>query len=317
MVALQEDVAGLTGEAPSPLPVDAAFESRLGAPSPRQGGDGLPDHRRAFYATAISVPSWPAWSASIRTSSMPRRSASSAQALGEWGGSAPSTGSGGVGNRPRHLRAAALTGSALADHRHQRDGVTVAIAPSSAHAGYSGGWTDRSLGSSWTSSWRPIPADHHGASGVLTQRLTDLGVPEESVAHHVPDSGAQRFGWPYLRASSAAGDQPARGEFVEAAVAMGASSAGSVARSCRPGGADPGLHDPHPAAYIGFEAALSFLGVASSLQRPRRRHARQSVAYFNVVPSYLFILEQSSSSWWSVQPGGDALRDALDTHAIP
>jgi peptide/nickel transport system permease protein len=109
-------------------------------------------------------------------------------------------------------------------------------------------------------------------------------------------------------------------EFVEAAVAMGAKR-----RRILFGEILPNLWAPILVyatltlpAYIGLEAALSFLGV--SVQAPDTTFGAMlanSVAYFKVVPTYLFI------------PGvtlvvlvvafnlfGDAVRDALDPKAI-
>lgn len=155
-------------------------------------------------------------------------------------------------------------------------------------------------------------------SNPLTQRLTDLGVPagnESRVLYLILAFSV--FGWPYLA-------RVVRGqvlslrerEFVEAAVAMGASR-----RRILFGEILPNLWAPILVyatltlpSYISFEAAISFLGV--SVQAPDVTFGgmlANSVRFFNVVPTYLFI------------PGtvlvvlvvafnllGDALRDALD-----
>jgi peptide/nickel transport system permease protein len=155
-------------------------------------------------------------------------------------------------------------------------------------------------------------------SNPLTQRLTDLGVPagnESRVLYLI--LAFSLFGWAGL-------GRLVRGqvlsirerEFVEAAVAMGAGR-----RRILFGEILPNLWAPILVyatltlpAYIAFEAAISFLGV--SVQAPDVTFGgmlANSVRFFNVVPTYLFI------------PGtflvvlvvafnllGDALRDALD-----
>jgi peptide/nickel transport system permease protein len=155
-------------------------------------------------------------------------------------------------------------------------------------------------------------------SNPLTQRLTDLGVPdgnESRVLYLV--LAFSLFGWAGL-------GRLVRGqvlsirerEYVEAAVAMGAGR-----RRILFGEILPNLWAPILVyatltlpAYIAFEAAISFLGV--SVQPPDVTFGgmlANSVRFFNVVPTYLFI------------PGtflvvlvvafnllGDALRDALD-----
>lgn len=155
-------------------------------------------------------------------------------------------------------------------------------------------------------------------SNPLTQRLTDLGVPpgnESRILYLV--LAFSIFGWPYLARIVRGQVLSIRErEFVEAAVAMGASR-----RRILFGEILPNLWAPILVyatltlpAYISFEAAISFLGV--SVQPPDVTFGgmlANSVRFFNVVPTYLFI------------PGtvlvilvvafnllGDALRDALD-----
>jgi peptide/nickel transport system permease protein len=129
------------------------------------------------------------------------------------------------------------------------------------------------------------------------------------------------FGWPYLARIVRGQVLSLRErEFVEAAVAMGARR-----RRILFGEILPNLWAPILVyatltlpAYIGLEAALSFLGVG--VQAPDTTFGAMlanSVAFFRVVPTYLFI------------PGtalvvlvvafnlfGDAVRDALDPKAI-
>ena len=155
-------------------------------------------------------------------------------------------------------------------------------------------------------------------SNPLTQRLTELGVPagnESRVLYLV--LAFSIFGWPYLARIVRGQVLSIRErEFVEAAVAMGAGR-----RRILFGEILPNLWAPILVyatltlpAYIGFEAAISFLGV--SVQAPDVTFGgmlANSVRFFNVVPTYLLI------------PGtalvilvvafnllGDALRDALD-----
>jgi peptide/nickel transport system permease protein len=155
-------------------------------------------------------------------------------------------------------------------------------------------------------------------SNPLTQRLTELGVPdgnESRVLYLI--LAFSLFGW-------AVPARLVRGqvlsirerEFVEAAVAMGAGR-----RRILFGEILPNLWAPILVyatltlpAFIAYEAAISFLGV--SVEPPDVTFGgmlASSVRFFNVVPTYLFI------------PGtalvvlvvafnllGDALRDALD-----
>ena len=155
-------------------------------------------------------------------------------------------------------------------------------------------------------------------SNPLTQRLTELGVPagnESRVLYLI--LAFSFFGWAGL-------GRLVRGqvlsirerEFVEAAVAMGAGRRRILFGEILPNLWAPILVYASLAlpAYIAFEAAISFLGV--SVQPPDVTFGgmlANSVRFFNVVPTYLFI------------PGtvlvvlvvafnllGDALRDALD-----
>lgn len=159
-------------------------------------------------------------------------------------------------------------------------------------------------------------------SGVFTQRLTDLGVPEGNASRILYLILVMSFfGWPYLaRIVRGQVFSLREREFVEAAVAMGAPR-----RRILFGEILPNLWAPILVyatltlpAYIGLEAALSFLGVG--VLPPDVTFGAMlanSVSYFNVVPTYLFIpgtvlviLVVSFNLF------GDAVRDALDPKVI-
>ena len=156
----------------------------------------------------------------------------------------------------------------------------------------------------------------------MTQRLTQLGVPEGNpsrITYLILVLSV--FGWPYLARIVRGQVLSLRErEFVEAAVAMGANKRRILFTEILPNLWAPILVYATLTlpAYIGLEAALSFLGVG--VVPPETTFGAMlanSVAYFDVVPTYLFI------------PGtvlvvlvvsfnllGDALRDALDPKAI-
>ena len=186
-------------------------------------------------------------------------------------------------------------------------------------AGYTGGMTDNVLGRFMDLILAfPQMLIILALSGVLTQRLTQLGVPEGNPSRIVYLILVMSlFGWPYLA-------RIVRGqvlsfrerEFVEAAVAMGSSKRRILFTEILPNLWAPILVYATLTlpAYIGLEAALSFLGVG--ILPPDTTFGAMlanSVAYFKQVPMYLFI------------PGtilviivvafnllGDSLRDALD-----
>jgi peptide/nickel transport system permease protein len=155
-------------------------------------------------------------------------------------------------------------------------------------------------------------------SNPITQRLTDLGVPSGNPSRILYlILVISIFGWPYLARIVRGQVLSLRErEFVEAAVAMGSSRRRILFTEILPNLWAPiivyaTLTLP---AYIGLEAALSFLG--AGIIPPDRTFGgmlADSVRFFQVVPTYLFI------------PGtmlvvlvvafnlvGDALRDALD-----
>lgn len=190
-------------------------------------------------------------------------------------------------------------------------------------AGYTGGWTDQVIGRIMDLVLAfPFILIILALSNVLTQRLTALGVPEGNPSRIMYlIIVISVFGWPYLARIVRGQVLSLRErEFVEAAVAMGASKRRILFTEILPNLWAPiivytTLTLP---AYIGLEAALSFLGVG--VLPPDTTFGgmlANSVAYFKVVPTYLFI------------PGtilviivvafnllGDSLRDALDPRVL-
>jgi peptide/nickel transport system permease protein len=157
-------------------------------------------------------------------------------------------------------------------------------------------------------------------SGVLTQRLVDMGVPDASARIYYLIIVLSVFGWTYLaRIIRGQVFSLREREFVESSVAMGSGTPRILFREILPNlWASILVYTTLTLpAYIGTEAALSFLGVG--VLPPDVTFGAMlsnSVSYFNVVPSYLFI------------PGtllalivvafnllGDAVRDALDPRA--
>jgi peptide/nickel transport system permease protein len=190
-------------------------------------------------------------------------------------------------------------------------------------AGYTGGWTDNLIGRFMDLVLAfPFLLIVLALSGALTQRLTDLGLPEGNpsrITYLILVMSV--FGWPYLARLVRGQVLSLRErEFVEAAVAMGSGKGRILFTEILPNLWAPILVYATLTlpAYIGFEAALSFLGVG--VIPPDTTFGAmlaRSVAYFNVVPTYLFI------------PGtvlvilvvafnifGDALRDALDPKSV-
>ncbi|HLE59525.1 MAG TPA: ABC transporter permease [Candidatus Limnocylindria bacterium] len=190
-------------------------------------------------------------------------------------------------------------------------------------AGYTGGWTDTLIGRLMDLVLAfPFLLIILALSGVLTQRLTALGVPEGNpsrILYLILVFSV--FGWPYLARIVRGQVLSLRErEFVEAAVAMGANKRRILFTEILPNLWAPILVYATLTlpAYIGLEAAISFLGV--SVIPPDTTFGAMlanSVTYFNVVPTYLFIpgtvlviLVVSFNLF------GDAVRDALDPKAI-
>ncbi len=190
-------------------------------------------------------------------------------------------------------------------------------------AGYTGGWVDSIIGRVMDLVLAfPFLLIILALSGVLTQRLTQLGVPEGNPSRILYlILVLSVFGWPYLARIVRGQVLSLRErEFVEAAVAMGAPRSRILFLEILPNLWAPILVYATLTlpAYIGLEAALSFLGVG--VLPPETTFGAMlanSVSYFNVVPTYLFIpgtvlvvLVVSFNLF------GDAVRDALDPKAI-
>jgi peptide/nickel transport system permease protein len=190
-------------------------------------------------------------------------------------------------------------------------------------AGYTGGLTDTLIGRLMDLILAfPFLLIILALSGVLTQRLTELGVPggnPSRILYLILVLSV--FGWPYLARIVRGQVLSLRErEFVEAAVAMGAKRRRILFTEILPNLWAPILVYATLTlpAYIGLEAALSFLGVG--VQTPETTFGAMlanSVNYMNVVPAYLFIpgtvlvvLVVSFNLF------GDAVRDALDPKAI-
>jgi len=193
-------------------------------------------------------------------------------------------------------------------------GVTVGIV-----AGYAGGWVDLLIGRFMDLVLAfPFILIVLALSNVLTDRIIDLGVPPGTPSRIVYlILVISVFGWPYLaRIVRGQVISLREREFVEAAVSMGSSRRRILFTEILPNLWAPiivytTLLLP---AYIGFEAALSFLGVG--VIPPDTTFGAMlanSVNYFTNVPSYLFIPGTILAVLVvSFNLLGDALRDALD-----
>jgi peptide/nickel transport system permease protein len=189
-------------------------------------------------------------------------------------------------------------------------------------AGYTGGLTDSIIGRFMDLILAfPFLLIILALSGVLTQRLTELGVPDGNpsrITYLILVLSV--FGWPYLARIVRGQVLSLRErEFVEAAIAMGAPR-----RRILFGEILPNLWAPILVyatltlpAYIGLEAALSFLGVG--VLPPETTFGAMlanSVSYMNVVPTYLFIPGSVLITLVvAFNLFGDAVRDALDPKA--
>jgi peptide/nickel transport system permease protein len=196
-------------------------------------------------------------------------------------------------------------------------GVTVGII-----AGYSRGWIDSSLGRLMDVILAfPLVLILLALSNILTQRLQTTFHLGEVVSHVLYlILVLSLFGWPYLARIVRGQVLSLRErEFVESAVAMGAGTPRILFREILPNLWAPILvySTLLLPTYIAAEAALSYLGVGLVPPTPSwGAMLADSVRYFTVVPSFLFI------------PGtylfivvlafnllGDAVRDALDPRA--
>jgi peptide/nickel transport system permease protein len=190
-------------------------------------------------------------------------------------------------------------------------------------AGYTGGLTDTLIGRLMDLVLAfPFLLIVLALSGVFTQRLTELGVPEGNASRILYLILVMSFfGWPYLARIVRGQVLSLRErEFVEAAIAMGARRRRILFTEILPNLWAPILVYATLTlpAYIGLEAALSFLGVG--VIPPETTFGAMlanSVTYFNVVPSYLFIPGTALVIIVvSFNLFGDAVRDALDPKAI-
>ena len=190
-------------------------------------------------------------------------------------------------------------------------------------AGCSGGWTDNLIGRLMDLVLAfPFLLIVLALSGVLTDRLTSLGIPEGNTSRIVYLILVMSvFGWPYLARIVRGQVLSLRErEFVEAAVAMGSNKRRILFTEILPNLWAPILVYATLTlpAYIGLEAALSFLGVG--VLPPDVTFGSmlaQSVSYFDVVPTYLFIPGTALVILVvSFNLLGDALRDALDPKAV-
>jgi peptide/nickel transport system permease protein len=190
-------------------------------------------------------------------------------------------------------------------------------------AGYAGGWLDLVIGRIMDLVLAfPFLLIILALSNVLTQRITDLGVPQGNPSRILYlILVISLFGWPYLaRIVRGQVISLREREFVEAAVAMGASRRRILFTELLPNLWAPILVYTTLTlpAYIGLEAALSFLGVG--VIPPDTTFGAMlanSVGYFKVVPTYLFIPGTILAILVvSFNLLGDALRDALDPRAI-
>ena len=190
-------------------------------------------------------------------------------------------------------------------------------------AGYTGGLTDSIIGRFMDLVLAfPFLLIILALSGVLTQRLTELGVPDGNPSRILYLILVFAFfGWPYLARIVRGQVLSLRErEFVEAAVAMGAPRSRILFGEILPNLWAPILVYATLTlpSFIGFEAALSYLGVG--VLPPDTTFGAMlsnSVQYFNVVPTYLFIPGVALITLVvTFNLFGDAVRDALDPKAV-
>lgn len=197
-------------------------------------------------------------------------------------------------------------------------GTTIGIV-----AGYTGGLTDNLLGRLMDLVLAfPQLLIILALSNPLTDRLTTLGVPSGNASRILYLILVMSvFGWPYLARIVRGQVLSLRErEFVEAAVAMGSGKSRILFTEILPNLWAPILVYATLAlpAYIGLEAAISFLGVG--VLPPDVTFGSmlaQSVTYFNVVPTYLFIPGTALVVLVvSFNLFGDSLRDAMDPKSV-
>src|SRR5207244_4286624 len=207
---------------PQPAP------DRLDAPQPRQGGDGLPGGPGVYYLTAIFGPIV-AGIFGISPYSLHSELISDlgGKPLGAMGGISWAHPLGVEWGTGRDIGAQLLFGLRIyLVIATSATLITVAIGTViGIVAGYTGGWTDNLIGRFMDLVLAfPFLLIILALSGPLTQRLTQLGVPEGNpsrITYLILVLSV--FGWPYLARIVRGQVLSLRErEFVEAAVAMGA-----------------------------------------------------------------------------------------------
>lgn len=192
-------------------------------------------------------------------------------------------------------------------------GTTVGII-----AGYKGGWLDTVIGRSTDLLLAfPFFLMLIALSPVLTQRLEAAGLSPEAARIGYLIIVFAFFGWPYLARLIRGQVLSLRErEFVEAAVASGAPTRRILFREML-----PNLWAPiivyitiSMPTLIAAEAVLSYLGVGIVEPTPSwGKMLADSVRYFAVVPTYLFIPGTALFIVvYAFNVFGDAVRDALD-----
>ncbi len=195
-------------------------------------------------------------------------------------------------------------------------GVTIGII-----AGYSRGIVDSLLGRLMDLILAfPLLLILLAMSAPLVDRLTQLGLGDNTARLVFIIGVLSLFGWPYLARIVRGQVLSLRErEFVESAVSMGAGTPRILFREILPNLWAPILVYVTLAlpTYIAAEATLSFLGVG--LLPPTASFGAmlaESVAFFTVLPTYLFIPGTALTVLViSFNLFGDALRDALDPRA--
>ena len=185
-------------------------------------------------------------------------------------------------------------------------------------AGYKSGWIDTVIGRLTDLILAfPLVLMLIALSPVLTQRLQALGMSPEDARVVYLILVFAFFGWPYLARLIRGQVLSLRErEFVEAAVASGAPTRRILFREVLPNLWAPlivyvTISIP---TIIASEAALSYLGVGIIEPTPSwGKMLADSVRYFAVVPTYLFIPGTALFIVvYAFNIFGDAVRDALD-----
>ena len=185
-------------------------------------------------------------------------------------------------------------------------------------AGYKSGWVDTIIGRSTDLLLAfPYILMLIALSPVLTQRLEAFGLSPENARIVYLVIVFAFFGWPYLARLIRGQVLSLRErEFVEAAVANGAPTRRILFKEIL-----PNLWAPiivyvtiSLPTLIAAEAALSYLGVGIIEPTPSwGKMLADSVRYFSVVPTYLFIPGVALFVVvYAFNVFGDAVRDALD-----